>query len=199
MHRLVSFVTDFGDTAVTVPLALMILLVLAAMRRPGLALRWAVAVVLCAGVIGGLKIVLAGCSNRIALPGLVSPSGHCAMSTIVYGGLALLLGSSLPGWQRRLVYAAAALLVAAVAVSRLILRVHTPEEVAVGLAVGIAALALLHASTGPVKLSRPPVLVLAAAALAVIVVAHGTRWPAERAIDDIARSRLFHVVASWCR
>src|SRR5438067_2196816 len=90
-----NFVTDFGDTAVTVPLAALMGCFLLAARQPRLAAGWALAIVGCAGAIGGLKLVLAACGYSLGVPGQASPSGHTAMSVAVYGGYAAVIGASL--------------------------------------------------------------------------------------------------------
>lgn len=66
------------------------------------------------------------------------PSGHAIGSTIVYGGMALLLDVS----TRRRRIAAAATLVALICLSRLVLGVHYLVDVGVGVGVGLAVLVL---------------------------------------------------------
>ncbi|EYB68200.1 PA-phosphatase-like phosphoesterase [Deinococcus phoenicis] len=69
-------------------------------------------------------------------PGL--PSGHAQMAATLWGGIAAQVG-------RRGMWAAALLLIALIAVSRLALHVHYPSDVIVGLLLG-AAFASLAAS-----------------------------------------------------
>lgn len=68
------------------------------------------------------------------------PSGHAIGSTIVYGGLVLVLNV---GTRRRRVGVAAAL-VAVVAASRIVIGVHYLGDVALGVGVGVAFLAVAH-------------------------------------------------------
>jgi len=68
---------------------------LAATRQPRLAIGWAIAILGCAAVISGLKLVLDACGNPLASAGLASPSGHTAMSAVVYGGFAAVIGTRL--------------------------------------------------------------------------------------------------------
>ena len=56
----------------------------------------AIAIGGCAAAIGVLKLVFGACSHRLTMLQIHSPSGHTAMSTAIYGSLALLIGASLP-------------------------------------------------------------------------------------------------------
>src|SRR5260370_24920323 len=189
------FICDLGATAVTVPLALVMLCSLAATRQPCLAIGWATAVLGCTGVISGLKLVLSTCGNLLAGAGLVSPSGHTAMSAVVYGGFAAVIGARLARPARAALIAGAAALIIAMPLSRLVLHVHTLIEVVVGLVVGLAALATI-VSIAAIRRERLPVLWLAATAILVAILFHGERWPAERAIQHIAG--WFDMLRPWC-
>ena len=197
MHALWTFVTDFGDTAVTVPLAVVMLGFLAGAREPRVALGWGVAILFCAGLIGSLKLVLFACGDPLAGSGLSSPSGHTAMSTAVYGGFAAVIGANIGRPARSVVFAGAAALIVAIALSRPILGAHSRIEVAVGLAVGSAALALIAAVVARCRPMQLPVGALAMTAIAVALVFHGTRWPAEEGIHHIAGWVEF--LLPWCR
>jgi hypothetical protein len=177
------FLTDFGDTAVTVPLALLMAGFLVAAREPRLAIGWGLAIVGCAGAIGGLKLVFAVCSHP---PGLASPSGHTAMSIAVYGGFAAVVGAILKGPARAALIAGAAVPVIGIPLSRTIVSGHTKIEVAAGLAVGIAALGAIIAIVARYRPGRLPLAWLAAGTLTVFVLFHGTRWPAEQTIHGFA-------------
>jgi membrane-associated phospholipid phosphatase len=197
MHPIWSFVTDFGDTAVTVPLALLMAGALAAARHFRMALGWCLAVLACAGSIAGLKLVLAVCGHQPGASALASPSGHTAMSTAVYGGFAAVLGAGLERPARDAVLAAAAVLMLGIAASRAVLEYHTMTEVAVGLAVGGLALAGIVALAGRYRPVPLPILPVAAVALAVALLFHGARWPAEHAIRRLGF--WFEVLAPLCR
>lgn len=66
------------------------------------------------------------------------PSGHAGGSAAVYGALALLGVAAVARSARLMLVTSAALLVGAVAVSRVLLGVHYPSDVAAGVALGLA-------------------------------------------------------------
>jgi len=191
------FVTDFGDTAVTVPLVGLMVGFLLAARRPRLAIGWGLAILGGASAVAALKLVLSACGHPLNGFGLSSPSGHTAMSISVYGGFAALIATTLtrPA-ARTAVIAGTAALIIVIALSRIILNYHSTIEVAVGLAVGIAALAIIVAIVARHPPQRLSLGWLAAAALVVCALFHGTQWPAEQAIDRLARWLDF--ARRWC-
>jgi membrane protein DedA with SNARE-associated domain/membrane-associated phospholipid phosphatase len=71
------------------------------------------------------------------------PSGHATMAMVTYGFLAVLVARELRPGRRRLAYVAAGLLIVSIATSRLYLGVHWFTDVAGGLALGLAWVALL--------------------------------------------------------
>ena len=180
-----QFVTDLGDSAVTLPLVALTLLFLlqGGARRPAVAL----AVSLSAGglAVGILKLALQSCGRRLLDTSLVNPSGHVAVSAMAYGGLALVLGGGLSGVPRQAAYGGFIALVAGIAASRTVLHVHNPGEVLAGLAVGLAALALYGRTRGVAKGSEASTGRLTLAALLLVVAMHGTRWPIEEQIRSL--------------
>lgn len=66
------------------------------------------------------------------------PSGHAGGSAAVYGALALLAVAGVARWARLTLVTGATVLVGAVAVSRVLLGVHYPSDVAAGVALGVA-------------------------------------------------------------
>ena len=176
--------TDLGDSAVTLPLAALALLYLLLAHWPRAALALAISLAAGGAAIGALKLALQSCGHRLLQTTVIDPSGHVAMSTLIYGALALLLGSALAGAWRGAVYLAFALLIAAIALSRLVLHAHNLGEVLVGLAVGLGALILFHQLHGEPAAGGLRVSRLALSALLLMVAMHGTRWP----IEDEIRS-----------
>ena len=196
MQAIWSFVTDFGDTAVTVPLALMMACFLVAMKQPYLALGWCVAIGACVAVIGALKLALAGCPHPLFSAGLSSPSGHTAMSTAVYGGFAAVAGAALARPARELLVGGVLALMIGIALSRAVLGYHSPIEVAVGLAVGVAALVVILVCIDRHRPERLPAGRIVLAVLVVALLLHGERWPAEQAIHRLAG--WFGMLRPWC-
>ncbi len=76
---------------------------------------------------------------RAAVSGESFPSGHALASTVIYGLVAYTVARRWPG-HTTLVGAIAALVVAAIAWSRLYLGVHWPSDVVAGVAIGYLCL-----------------------------------------------------------
>ena len=64
------------------------------------------------------------------------------MSTLVYGGLTLMIGAETASWRRFVVGAAGVFIIATIAISRMVLGAHDVVEVLVGLVIGGTSLAL---------------------------------------------------------
>ena len=197
MSTVWNFITDFGDSAVTAPLALLVLIFLFAAGPRRLALGWMLAIGGCAGVIGTLKIVFGACGHELTLVHLISPSGHTAMSTAVYGSLALLIGARLPSSQRRTVGMAAAVTIVGIALSRVALHDHSRSEIALGFAVGTGAVAVLRAVLSRDTAPALPLGWLLLGGGILVAVLHGTRWMIEPAVHRLAWG--FRVGLPFCR
>ncbi|HEX3882478.1 MAG TPA: phosphatase PAP2 family protein [Stellaceae bacterium] len=194
MHHLAISITDLGDSAVTLPMAAVTILILLGLRRVGPAVLWGGSVVACALTIGVLKLILTAAASHHSPTGFSSPSGHAGMSAIVYGGFVLLIGPSLAPAERWLARLGAVVLIAAIAVSRIVLHEHSLAETAVGLGIGLAALTGLNAAFKRAPAQRVPAIWLCAAAVATILAMHGTRWRAEHMIRDLASSDVTHTL-----
>lgn len=189
-----NLITNVGDSAVAVPLAALVLVVLYASGWSRAALGWLAAVAFCASAMIvfklAFKVALEGCGMAAAGAPHFSPSGHAALGALVYGGLAVLGSRHLPQLARLLLAMAASAWVCTIAASRLALHVHSPLEVAVGLAVGGASVALLAWSIGRSAGPRWLVPALGVVTVAVFAAMYGTRWPAEQ---------MLHRAAVWVR
>lgn len=148
---------------------LAILLALWLLRSAGrrVASLWLLAFLACAGGIAMLKVYFLACP----LPHgwLRSPSGHAGLSLFIYGGIAL-CGSRDPEPRRGLILVVGGCTwVGAIAWSRYALHAHTGSEIALGLAVGAAALAGFALKSGPLPRARFPLVptILAAAFLSL--------------------------------
>ncbi len=142
-----NFLTNFADQAVLLPLAACVFGTLLALRWRRGALAWGACVAGVLAVMLVLKLVALACGAHFAWTGVVSPSGHTATAAVVYGGLFALLAP--PSRTGTLVAAAAGGLVAlGVGLTRLALHVHTPADVLVGAAVGVAGAVLMRRLAG---------------------------------------------------
>ncbi|HYC14941.1 MAG TPA: phosphatase PAP2 family protein [Stellaceae bacterium] len=168
--------TNFGDLAVLLPLVAVVLLWLRFARSKRDAFWWVLTAGFCMGATALLKIAFFVCPPADALH---SPSGHTSLSTLVYGGLALLAAADTKGWRRAAIILAAVAAIGAIAISRVLLSSHTWIEVALGLLIGASALAVLSARflSGPRAGLSVGTLVLAAAL--VVAVFHGRQLHAE--------------------
>ena len=132
--------TGFGDVAVLMPLAAVIMMWLLLMRSFRSASWWAISVLSCSIVIFVLKLVFYQCPPT---PQLHSPSGHTSLSMLVYGAITLVTAAETKGLVQKAMWLGGICLILAIAVSRLLLHVHSMAEVGMGLVIGAASLVLL--------------------------------------------------------
>lgn len=99
------------------------------------------------------------------------PSGHATMSMVAYGFLAALIASQVARQRRWIVYAAAVILISAIAASRLYLGAHWLSDVIGGLSLGLTWICLLAIAYFRHPLARSPVHGLRGVALTVFVLA----------------------------
>jgi membrane-associated phospholipid phosphatase len=180
-----TFITDFADQAVMLPLALAIGVALFSQGWRRGAAAWAAAVAATFGAVLVLKLLFMACSATLGV-GVHTPSGHVAAATVVAGGLTAVLLR----WRHG-VLLPAAVAAAVVGISRLALHAHSPLEVMIGAGVGLAgawALMLLAGAPPPGLNARRIALIAALAA----VIFHGMHLPAEAHIRGAAW-RLAHL------
>ncbi len=177
--------TDFGDNAVTLPLVALMAIWLLALHARAAACWWLAAAAFCIGVTALLKIYFFACPP---IADLVSPSGHTSLSTLVYGGFGLVAVRQLSG-RRRFAFAAAfTVFIVSIAVSRFVLEAHSAVEIAVGLAIGLAALGVFD--VGYRRYPPPRFAPLSLLAVAAILVAglHG---------HEIRVEEFLHAISAW--
>jgi membrane-associated phospholipid phosphatase len=137
----------------------------------------------------GMKMI----SARIGLPpseaapfqlSSGAPSGHVALSVVVYGSAAYLCGKAARGWEARLVQAACLLVIGAVAVTRVTLHTHTIADVLAGALVGgllttlPVVLVWSRPGPGPERTANAARWLMAGmAAAALFMLASGVRMP----------------------
>ena len=175
-----TFLTDFADQAVILPIALAVGVALFAQGWRRGAGAWALVIVTTFAAMLALKLVFIACSASLGTSNIRTPSGHVAAAAVVAGGIAALLLR-----RRSAALAMAALAALVIGVSRLALGAHSPAEVLIGAGVGLAgALALpLLAGPAPKGLDARRVAVIA---VAVVVIFHGMHLPAEAHIRSTA-------------
>jgi membrane-associated phospholipid phosphatase len=175
--------TNLGDLAIALPLAIAILFWLLGMRSPRAALWWLVAVAICIGGTALLKIYFFSCPP---IADLRSPSGHTSLSTLVYGTLIMFIAFETERWRRWTVIAIGALFVLSIAVSRVLLNAHTVPEVVVGLLIGSIALVIftkMYSSHRPIQVWLQP---LALVMVIIIILFHGHELRAEELLHQIS-------------
>jgi membrane-associated phospholipid phosphatase len=185
----VTFLTDFADQAVILPLTVAVAASLLAQRWRRGAAAWLLVVAATLGTTLALKLGFHACSETFGLSSLHTPSGHAAAAAVISGGLAGLLGL-----RRAAALLAAVGVVALIGLTRLRLGAHSLPEVAVGSLVGLLGAAALLRLAGPPPPGFDARRTVLVAAL-VLLLFHGLHMPAEAHIRASAAflSRYFGV------
>jgi membrane-associated phospholipid phosphatase len=187
LGRLISFITDFGDAAILLPISATVLFCLMATKAYRVAAAWSLAIALCLGVMVVLKLAFRSCGDVWTDNAIISPSGHTAFSTTVYGGLAgLLTMRTTHSWIRIATPVLALGWIVAIGVSRILLQAHSPAEVAVGWAVGAVLVSLFCVLTWRTPLERSPLLVIGGFVLGLLLLLHGRHAGIEELLIRIA-------------
>jgi len=171
------FLTDFGDSAVLLPLSAVVLVWLLSTRSAPAAIWWVGVLAVFGGVIGGLKMLFFACPPAVDIN---SPSGHTGFSVLVYGGIAAIVAIQLRSVQARVaIMLATAVLMIGIAISRVILHMHSTSETVIGFLIGAAA---LGAFVFGYQRTHPRVRLMAPLLFGVVLTAavfHGARLNAE--------------------
>lgn len=185
-------ITSFGDSALLLPLIAwtgLSLLVPAAHWRD--AWRWAFAVALAGGVVCLSKLLFMAWG--IGPPGLnyTGFSGHTTLAILVWPSLGALLARDGVARARRIAIAVGCLIGAGVAVSRLVLKVHSPSEVWLGVLMGAAVMTWfvrgVKPAPGESRASvRQRVLILALGTVAIFGLCYGRVFPSQHVLKDVA-------------
>jgi len=194
-NRPMTFLTNFGDAMVVLPVAAVTLAWLTRVAGGRTAALWCGALLLCGGGTALLKIYFGTCTAP--LESLNSPSGHASMSTLVYGSLALIVGAEAAPWQRFAAAALGAAAIVGIALSRIVLGAHSMAEVALGLVIGAVALALFARRYLETRPAVRHIWPLVAAVALLILVLHGHSAHLEAVWRAVAG--WLHNTAGLCR
>jgi membrane-associated phospholipid phosphatase len=186
MIDLMQAITSLGDSGLLLPASFCVFGYLLYRSAYSVALIWAAVLIAGLGVTLVAKLGFHACGAEVGLPDIRSPSGHTAFGAIFFGCGSLLAGFGRPSWQRVVLLCGAAALILLIAVSRVVLHAHTPEEVVGGLAIGSAGVAFFawaHARAKPPEVRLRPVVV---GFTVLVVLLNGHSLNAEPVIRDIA-------------
>jgi undecaprenyl-diphosphatase len=142
--RIARYVTDLGSTLVLTGAVVVVVLYLAVWHRQRRqAIFLVVTAVLGAIIASTVKFVVGRSRPHFDHPvahalGKSFPSGHTTNSTVIYGALLVLLLPALSRTGRLIATVGTALLVGAIAASRVLLGVHYVSDVVGGVLLGLA-------------------------------------------------------------
>lgn len=173
--EIMTVITMMGDTLVMTALAIAILVWL--VWHKAYRAAWA----------AGIAIVAAKCFELAVKYGIQRarpmelsysgasafsfPSGHATMAAVIFGILAVLVSHSMGRWGRALVYATCAVLVVAIAYSRVYLGAHWFSDVLAGLLFGVVMMAAFGVAIEAIPPRRIRPLGLFGTALVVFLLA----------------------------
>jgi membrane-associated phospholipid phosphatase len=179
MHTL----TDFGDTAVVLPLSVVISLWLLRHHSHRVLVPWIIALGLCIAVTALLKTYLYACPIG---SDLVSPSGHTSLSTLTYGAMTLVIAAEERRILQTSVLGVGAGFIFSIAGSRVWLNAHSALEVGIGILIGIVPLALFARYYLRWRNEGTPLLMLVLPAVVVITVFLGQEVRIELVLHAIS-------------
>lgn len=171
-------ITMLADPVVDAAVSSALLLWLLYKRNTSAAIHLLAAVAFGIVLIAALKLTLQVPRPTVISDGISAfsfPSGHTTMSMVIYGFAAVLLARELAPLKRRLVYVLTGSWVILVALSRLYLGAHWVSDVAGGLMLGLAWVALLGIAyrRRPSRALRPAGLIaVVGLTLATVASAH---------------------------
>jgi PAP2 superfamily protein len=191
--KLMWRVADFGDVGVALPIAAILTVWLCVRRRWSTALWYAVAILGCSAVILFLKLAFFSGHLRLPAFGLQNPSGHSAVSAVVYGSFAWIVSREMPAWSGRILLLLGWAGVTAVGACLYAVRAHTLADVIVGLTLGglFAAMFAVYGcrEKGPTR--GTPVRLILVIALAALSLQGMTLLP------HFTSTRLLLLPPSW--
>ena len=142
---MLPFVTHMGDTALLAPVA-GVFAILLWRADVQVAQAWCLSLVLAVVVTLGAKLLFLACAPEFGAGHLRSPSGHASLSLTVLGNLGIVLGHGRRRTTKIVVVLLLSSIAAGVAVSRVMLGLHSWAEVLAGGAIGVLCVALFYAA-----------------------------------------------------
>jgi membrane-associated phospholipid phosphatase len=179
---LLKAITDLGDLAVLLPISAAILIWLLCFPSRLAAVQWVLAAGVCIGGTAALKVLFVVCPPAETLQ---SPSGHTSLSTLIYGALTVFATAKAKSGWRPATAVAGALLVGAIAASRVVLNAHTLMETVLGLAIGVGVLAVFARSYLRARGPEAPLQPLLLGVAVLVVALHGSQLRAEELLKAI--------------
>jgi membrane-associated phospholipid phosphatase len=174
---MMKFLTDFGDSAVLLPLSAVVLIWLLATRSVGAAIWWLGVLIAFGAIIGGLKMLFFACPPAVDVR---SPSGHTGFSMLVYGGIAAIIAAQRrSAWSRAGIMLATVALVVGIAISRVTLHMHSRTETLIGFLIGAAAVAVFIFGYRRTTTNRRMMTPLLFAVVLTAAIFHGASLNAE--------------------
>jgi len=174
-------VTELGDAAVTLPVSIAVIIWLLTRRAWRDSLYFLAAIAFGEVIVTMIKFLLKLPRPVPLFSGAEAfsfPSNHAAMSTVIYGLLAVFLAHSIHRRWRWLIYAILTLLVVTISFSRLYLGAHWLADVMAGFAlgtVGVAVIAIACERREPSSPSGYGLLVITCCVFIAAAVWHGYR------------------------
>jgi membrane-associated phospholipid phosphatase len=170
--------TDFGDLAVQLPVATLVLVWLFIARSRSAGLWWLYALGLIIAITAIFKVYFFSCPIA---GGLRSPSGHTGLSVLVYGGVAVIFAMErIAKWERIVIGLTGIGLAASIGISRILLGKHSVVEVLVGFLFGLSSLAVFCFGYGRSAKNRGALLPLVVVIIAALALLHGREFSLEQ-------------------
>jgi hypothetical protein len=183
--------TEFGDIALLVPLAAVMLLWLLLTHSLRDAAWWAIAVVFCTVLTAVLKVSFYGCPPSPNLRAALAVTRASVLSFMERS--ALVTATQTRGLQRIIAIGVGASFILAIAASRA-LPAHNASEVGLGLTIGMAALILFCQSYWRYREAKIWLSPLFAPGGALVAVLYGRELDAEHFLHEIAEFRRIRCV-----
>jgi len=183
---MLTFITGLGDSAVVLPASVLLLAYMLYLRHGRHAWLWFSTLALCAMLTLLLKALFFAFGSEVPTLAIRSPSGHTSLSVTFYGCCALMMAEGTHPARAVLLLAIAGGIATAVAMSRVLLHLHTWSEVLVGLAVGVICVGWFS-----IKLHTLPPLLLSLPATSVVfgallIATQGLHWEFEQVAGNFA-------------